>query len=385
MNILFITPEYPHPNAGNSGGIGTSIKNLAASLLHSGHNVYVLLYGANKDLVINDNGVEIHCVENIKVKGFSWWLSRKKVEKYTNDYLIPLMKLDIVEVADWTGFSAFLKLNAPVIMRLHGSDTYFCKLEGRKQKYKNFFFEKKAYTQVDKIIAVSDFVGRMSNRFLGIHRCYEVIHNGVSLETFMNVGITQAKDGLVLYFGTLIRKKGCLDIPFIFNALNQMNPDAHLELVGRDSADIKTGSLSTWTLMENAFSDSVKRRVNYVGPVPYSEIVERIASASVCIFPSYAEACPLSWLEAMAMGKAIVASNIGWANEIIEDGVEGYLVDPSDHKEYAYRINLLLNDIDLREKLGINARMKVENYLSSKIVADKSVECYQKLILERAK
>ena len=47
MKIAFLTPEYPHSKTGNSGGIGTSIKNLAVELLAEGCSVRVLVYGQN--------------------------------------------------------------------------------------------------------------------------------------------------------------------------------------------------------------------------------------------------------------------------------------------------------------------------------------------------
>jgi glycosyltransferase involved in cell wall biosynthesis len=56
--------------------------------------------------------------------------------------------------------------------------------------------------------------------------------------------------------------------------------------------------------------------------VPYSEIKTYITQATVCVFPSFAEALPVSWIEAMAMEKAIVA-NIGWASDVI-DGINGF-------------------------------------------------------------
>ena len=95
------------------------------------------------------------------------------------------------------------------------------------------------------------------------------------------------------------------------------------------------------------------KNVTYLGSVPYAEIHEQIAKAAVCVFPSFAEALPVSWLEAMAMQKAVIASNVGWASEIIQDGVEGFLVHPTNHVEYANKISVLLNNTELQRKFGI--------------------------------
>jgi glycosyltransferase involved in cell wall biosynthesis len=66
----------------------------------------------------------------------------------------------------------------------------------------------------------------------------------------------------------------------------------------------------------------------------------------MCVFPTFAEALPVSgskqWL-----WKSNCRSNIGWASEVIDDGVNGYLVHPTQHKAYANRILTLLESPDL--------------------------------------
>ena len=92
------------------------------------------------------------------------------------------------------------------------------------------------------------------------------------------------------------------------------------------------------------------------------------------------KALPVSWIEAMAMQKAIVASNIGWATEVIDDGSNGFLVHPKEHKSYAENIDKLLENKELRSKFGIEARKKIEQKFSIDIVAKQSGDFYQKLI-----
>jgi len=59
MKIAFLTPEYPHPKTGSSGGIGTSIKNLSVGLLLKGVSVRVLVYGQKEDNTFDDDGIII--------------------------------------------------------------------------------------------------------------------------------------------------------------------------------------------------------------------------------------------------------------------------------------------------------------------------------------
>ncbi len=141
MKIAFLTSEYPHLNTGGSGGIGTSIKNLAKGLVLKGHQVRVLVYGQKKDATFNDGDVVIQQIKNIKVKGLSWYFTRKKIEQIINQ-LHKENEIDIVEAPDWTGITSFIQpKKCPIVIKLHGSDTYFCYLDKRPVKRLNHFHE----------------------------------------------------------------------------------------------------------------------------------------------------------------------------------------------------------------------------------------------------
>jgi glycosyltransferase involved in cell wall biosynthesis len=131
--------------------------------------------------------------------------------------------------------------------------------------------------------------------------------------------------------------------------------------------------------MQSLFDATALKNVNYIGSVAYDEIKARVSLASVCVFPTFAEALPVSWIEAMALKKAIVASDIGWAAEIIEDSVEGFLVHPKNHNLFADRILELLDNQKLRNQFGIEARKKVVQKFSIEVVAKQSADFYQKV------
>jgi glycosyltransferase involved in cell wall biosynthesis len=378
MKIAFLTPEYPHTLTGNSGGIGTSIKNLAKGLVQEGCEVRILVYGQKAEAVFEDAGVVVQQIKNVKVKGLSWFFTRKKIEKIINQ-LVQSNKIDLVEVADWTGISSFIKPNCPVVMRLNGSDTYFCNLDGRPVKWKNKFHEKKALLNADALISVSQFTAVKTNAVFGTSKKFTIIPNSIDLKSFERDKILSEDPNTVLYFGSLMRKKGLLELPLIFNELVKLNPDTKLILVGKDVSDIVSGSSSTWQMMLTFFSEEASKQVKYLGSVPYTEIKKHINQASVCVFPSFAEALPVSWIEAMAMKKAIVASNVGWAKEVIDDGENGFLVDPKNHMEYAAKINILLSNKQLHEDFGESAREKVVQKFSISVVAKQSLAFYQSL------
>ncbi|PIV48995.1 MAG: glycosyltransferase family 1 protein [Flavobacteriaceae bacterium CG02_land_8_20_14_3_00_34_13] len=393
MKIAFLTPEYPHAKTGNTGGIGSSIKNLAVGLLAQGCAVRVLVYGQKGDAIFEDNGILVQQIKNVKLKGLSWWLTRKKLERIINA-LYANQEIDLVEAPDWTGITSFIKpKKCPIVIRLNGSDTYFCHLDRRSVKWVNKFHEKRALQNANGHISVSRFTANLTNQLFGLNKNFTIIPNAVDLRLFSRGSIEKASLGgtkqpfeknlnpnRIFYFGTLIRKKGLLELPFIFNKVIEQHPTVQLMLVGRDAPDIISGNASTWAMMQELFSPEALANVTYLGGVPYEEIIKHIEQATLCVFPTFAEALPVSWLEAMALQKPIVASNIGWANEMIEDGVEGYLVNPTDHITYANKIVTLLEDPELQKQFGVAARKKVEQKFSMEIVAQQSLVFYEKRI-----
>jgi glycosyltransferase involved in cell wall biosynthesis len=375
MKICFLTPEYPHPKTGSSGGIGTSILNLAKGLDLLGHQVSIVVYGQDKDAIFQDNGITFYKIKNIKFKGLSLFLTQRKVEKLLNK-LVDENKVELVEASDWTGFTAFVQPKCPIIIRQNGSDTYFCHLDNRPVKWINKFLEKRALKNCNGIISVSEFTGTLTKKLFKLESNFTVIPNAIDTSQFEAIP-SKINTETILYFGTLIRKKGLLELPFIFNEVIKKNPNAKLILVGKDSADIATKSSSTWQLMKPLFDESAVKNVSYFGSVPYSEIKKTIQEATLCVFPTFAEALPVSWLEAMAVEKPIVASNIGWASEVIDDGINGFLVHPKNHETFATKIITLLNDKELQNSFGKEARVKVQSHFSIAVVAEKSAAFYK--------
>jgi glycosyltransferase involved in cell wall biosynthesis len=378
MKIAFLTPEFPHPKMGSSGGIGTSIFNLSKGLVALGHEVSILVYGQEDDAFFVENDISFYIIKNIKLRGFSRVLTQRKIEKLINS-LVKQSKIDIVEAPDWTGITSNINPKCPIVIRLNGTDTYFCHLDKRPVKFLNKFHEKRALQYADGLISVSQYTADLTKELFLLDRDFAIIPNSIDIDKFAIVDNTEVQENIILYFGTLIRKKGLFELPLIFNEVYKKNNKAKLIIIGRDASDIISGNHSTWTMIQSLFDTTALKNVNYIGSVAYDEMKTHVSSASVCVFPTFAEALPVSWIEAMALKKAIVASDIGWASEIIEDSVEGFLVHPKNHKEYAAKVLELLGNNELRNQFGIEARRKVEQKFGIEIVAKQSVDYYQKV------
>ncbi|WP_369769507.1 glycosyltransferase family 4 protein [Flavobacterium sp. WC2416] len=378
MHIGFITSHFPFHDAKSVGGIGTSIKNLGDELVVLGHDVTVFVYGQEKDDKFIEGGITLIKIKNIKIKGLSWFLTRKKIQNIIlNENNIS--KIDVIETPDWEGISSFINLHCPIVIRLNGSDTYFCHLDNRPVKWINKFHEKRALVKANGYLSVSQYTADVTNQLFKTSKNFTIIPNGINTNLFSNDG-TYNEVKTILYFGGIIRKKGVLEIPHYFNQVIEKIPYAQLILIGQDMPDKLTGNTSTFQMMKELFSEEAGLNVKFLGSVPYQEIKRHIENATVCIFPSYAEALPVSWIEAMAMGKSVVTSNIGWSKEVIDDGIDGFLVQPSQHSEYANKIIQLLQNEGLQKELGIEARKKIERKFSMSIVAQQSLLFYKSLI-----
>jgi L-malate glycosyltransferase len=377
MHIGFLTPEYPHPETKLSAGIGTSIKNMASALIEKGVNVTVFIYGQSKDDVFIENGMNFHLIKQRKYKVLGWYYHRKIIEKYVNK-TIKKDKIDAMEAPDWTGITAFMNLNCPLVIRMNGSDTYFCHLENRSQKKKNFWFEKIAFKRADHLISVSKYTAQKTTNLFGLKRKIEIIPNSVDVDSFYP-NFRPVEPNTILYFGSIIRKKGVLELAPIFNLVVSKHPEAKLLFVGKDVKDSKTG-ISTKQLILDKLSPKAIENTSWLSELPYNKVLSQLLLANIVVLPSFAEALPMTWIEAMAMEKALVTSDIGWAEEVMINGLTGFTINPKNHLAYSNKILQLLNDPNLARKMGSAAREQVITTFSTEVVSEKNIEFYKKII-----
>lgn len=377
MHVGFLTPEYPHPSLTPSGGLGTSIKNLAVRLAALGVKVTVFTVFQNQDKTFEDHSVIIKSIKLKKHPFFGWYIERKRIQHIIQKEIIK-ESIDVLEAPDWTGISAFMKFSIPLVIRLNGSDGYFCELDNRKQKFKNFVFEKSALKNADEIVSVSTFTGIITKKIFGLKNNIQTIHNSIDVDQFLPNN-SKINNGQILYFGTIIRKKGILELAKAFNLVIKKNSNANLLLVGKDAIDVFTKT-STIQLFYDLLSPEARGSVTHLEEVPYNEIKSYIHEANVVVLPSFAEAFPMTWLETLALEKPLISSNIGWANELMVNNSTGYTVDPRNHKAFALKIIELLKNPKLCEAFGKEGRLRVVENFSSQKITNQNIEFYKECI-----
>ncbi|MGA7731709.1 MAG: glycosyltransferase family 4 protein [Chloroflexia bacterium] len=372
--MAFLTTEYPPMP---SGGIGTGVRTLARALVAKGHKVTVVGWG--REAQFEDEGVRVRFLPETRIPRAGWLLNRRAVASFLNG-LVRDEALDVVEAHDWVGPSAGLNLDCPLVVRCHGSATYFAYLLGEKVRPSVRLAEQSALRGAHDIAAVSRFTAHLTGRLFRLKKEIGVIPNGVDTSRFRPAGRDETEANTILYFGTLVRKKGVLDLCSAFSLLAEQHPDVRLRLIGRDAADLRTGSPSTWALCRRELTPSAADRVEYLGSVPYDEIQCHVRKAALCVFPSHAEALPFSWLEAMACGKAVIAYDTGWAREIIQPDVDGVLVGRGEVEMLSRAIGSLLVAPERALELGVRARQRVESTFSTSRMVESSVRWYEQVV-----
>ncbi|MDE3051990.1 MAG: glycosyltransferase, partial [Nitrospirota bacterium] len=110
---------------------------------------------------------------------------------------------------------------------------------------------------------------------------------------------------------------------------------------------------------------------------------ELLQALDIFVLPSLSEGIPMALLEAMAASRAVVASRVGGIPEIVEDGFEGFLVEPMDPDSLAERCRRLIASPDVARKMGEQARKRVERDFSATAMADRVASVYKELLRSR--
>lgn len=391
MHIAFLTPEFPHPKVRVSAGIGTSIKNLIRGMQSVENTVLpfdngdkkqklkfsVFVYGQAETVSWSENDITYHLIEHEKYRLGGFIRYRMYVNKYVNK-VIKRDAINLIEAPDWTGITAYMKFSIPLVIRLHGTDAYFCNLDGRNQKNKNFHLEKKALLGADFLISVSKFTAIETARIFKISNPIEIIHNAIDV-SFFKPSKVKPKEDTILYFGSVIRKKGVLELAKSFKKVLDKRPTATLIYLGKDVRDVKEG-LSTIQLIQDILGKDQAANVIFVSQVPYAKVKSYIEEASVICLPSHAEAFPMTWLEAMAMAKPMVTSDVGWASEIMIQEKTGLTVNPNKIDELAKALLFMLTNAKEASVYGEAARKHLITNFKPTDIGIQNLEFYQKAL-----
>lgn len=299
-------------------------------------------------------GIESRVIHTEKPFDISKW---KKVKKLMQDEKISLVHAHGTRATS-NVFWAARSLKIPIVYTIHGWS--FHDNQNDLVKKIRVWSEKFLTSKMDVNISVS-----ASNRNSGQREMKNfissVINNGIDQDKFnpekksrdIREELKIKKEAIVLLFmARFTEQKQPVAMVHAFEKAIKREPSIHLLMVG--DGDQKKEVL-------DIVNDSIHKPGITFQPFR-QDVPDILAAADIFVLPSLWEGLPIGLLEAMSMGKAVIATNVDGTSEIIESGINGVLI-PVDNliERLADAIVLLTQNNDLRISLGQNAIKTVKN------------------------
>ncbi len=170
------------------------------------------------------------------------------------------------------------------------------------------------------------------------------------------------RDDYLLFVGDITRDKG---VEVLFQAYAEMASQVSLVLIGRPVFDFFAAFPPDALLLQSW---------------PHDAVMSAWSRCTIALIPSILpDACPTVTMEAMAMGRPVIASRIGGLSDIVIDGETGLLVPPGDSRALREAIQCLLDDPARREYMGVMAKRRVVEF-QAKTVVPRIEQIYQEVL-----
>jgi glycosyltransferase involved in cell wall biosynthesis len=224
--------------------------------------------------------------------------------------------------------------------------------------------------------------GMPSNMIVTIHNALDLESLNSSVNLNKKVGIRDEynipENAFILVLVALLRpRKGVEVIIKAANLVLEHFPDVYLLIVGND--DISEDPDYGTKLRALTSELCIEQKVIFTG---FRDDVPAILKQSnIMVLPSlFGEGLPMVILEAMALGIPVVASNIEGIPEIIEDGVNGFLVNPGDVEELSNKVIQVLKDPILLKSVVTAAQQKIINEMDGYSQARNIEKVYREVL-----
>lgn len=372
MKICFICSEYP---PGPHGGIGTMTQVLSRALAGAGHEVkcigvYPKRYPAADHE--QDNGVRVRRLRD-GGRPFQWaWLRMRLYNEIAAE--VRRGAVDLIEAPDYQGWVAgWQRLSAPVIVRLHGSESYFAAELGKKVGKVAFGLERAGLRRADLWCSVCRYTAEKTRALFDLESgASAILYNPVEIPPLP--ARESRRRQLVVFSGTLTPKKGVLSLADAWPRVLAECPQAELHIYGKD------GRTDAGASMRKHLMDRMGQAAGSVelkGHVTREELFRVFFSAGAAVFPSHAEAFAVAPLESMACGCPTVYSQRGSGPELLADGKQGLLVDPDRPADIAGALIRILRNEAFAAQLGHAARAHVVEKFSVRTLVRQNIDFYR--------
>jgi glycosyltransferase involved in cell wall biosynthesis len=310
-------------------------------------------------------------------KGFRWYISNLVFPPYIKR-IYDQLPFDLLRVHSlrFVGPAALwarqrYRLPVPVIAHHHHVD----------RNWLNPVIEKHVIGACDLVTTDSQFSRKQLAKELQVDTGHvAVVYAGVARELepqpkderlVAELGLASHK--VLLFLGGLKRRKNVGLLLEVFrDVTTEMSNQVRLLIAGSGSEEE--------ALRRKARDLGIADKVVFAGYVPEGDKVRFYNLADVYVHPSSLEGFGMTAGEAMSCGKPVVASRVGSLPEVIVDGETGFLIPPSDRRQFAERIVTLLRDEPLARQFGEAGRRRVEALFRWEMIARRLVELYQQVL-----
>lgn len=344
------------------GGAENVVFDLAEALRDRGHTVYPVGHKHGDGFLgekLRASGFETYTFDQERM--LDWRLIRHLKRMFTE------LNVDVVHchefVAAVYGGTAARLAGRPHVFTMHGNQT-MCDVWRRRAALRWVF------RHSHSVVAVSQATKKQLDRDLGLTSdVIQVIRNGVPIRTGRSDGIRRElgvrdEEILILAVGNLLERKGHI---FLLRALHSLADrglsDRWRLAIAAGGGGEERSKLDAFTA-EHGLSDRV-HILSYRNDVP-----DLLAAADIFVMPSLWEGLPLSILEAMLMGTAVIASETSGIPEAIVTEQHGLLVPPGNVDCLSEALARLLGDPELRARLASGGRRRALSEFTIESMAD---------------
>jgi glycosyltransferase involved in cell wall biosynthesis len=246
----------------------------------------------------------------------------------------------------WAAARVGARLGVPVLATAHRADVLDVPARGGAQRTQ----VEQAVATVDQVVAVSQAMKAACDSLATPKRPVAVVPNGADTRVFFPRDRREARQRLglpederiVTFVGVLTPRKG---IDTLIESMGILARSADAPLLTIGGIGELRGALET-----RARELGVLERIRFVGKVAHDEVAWWMAAGDVFCLPSLSEGLPTVVCEAMACGRAVVATAVDGTPEIVDDGATGLLVPPRDAQSLATALTRVLDDDALRRR-----------------------------------
>lgn len=281
-------------------------------------------------------------------------------------YKIFFLKIDVVYFTCSRSFMGSIKdiflinlasfKNIKLINHLHGSDFYDF-LHSSPKWYKKILFN--AYSKVDTSIVLLESMKNQFEEFNAMN--IEVIPNFYDEDLNIEIEVKDKNKINILYLSNIIKSKGIFELIDAFDRLTMKYDNIYLNIAGGFMGDeyISRDEIKKQFLAKI----KINSKINYLGKVYSEDKVKLLQRSDIFVLPSYyrSEAFPISIIEAMRCGNAIITTNYKYLPDIV-NRQSGILIKPKSIDSLVYAIEGLLEDhnllIGMQEHNSIEAEKK---------------------------